>query len=284
MNQEFANIINYYSSKYEFINEEFINKIIKLVLNNDDLDQYIIDTKAEENFGLFKKSVIATYSPASKLIRYNLKKLILEGIKKNKKTFSRIKISNTYLYLFILQSLLHEIEHARQFRKISKITTSEDYILFLELSFLNQASEKIIDMIERNDSDFKVAINTMDYVFKRGILYEFSPSERLADIYAKEQTYDVANFLENFQYHEMMQYDYLESLLRGYRIDKSKKDVIPTKYFFDNMDKPFVWEEIIKNTNDLLELEKIKLGLEVKKESLKEIKKQSDELILKLKK
>lgn len=284
MNQEFANIINYYSSKYEFINEEFINKIIKLVLNNDDLDQYIIDTKAEENFGLFKKSVIATYSPASKLIRYNLKKLILEGIKKNKKTFSRIKISNTYLYLFILQSLLHEIEHARQFRKISKITTSEDYILFLELSFLNQASEKIIDMIERNDSDFKVAINTMDYVFKRGILYEFSPSERLADIYAKEQTYDVANFLENFQYHEMMQYDYLESLLRGYRIDKSKKDVIPTKYFFDNMDKPFVWDEITKNTNDLLELEKIKLGLEVKKESLKEIKKQSDELILKLKK
>lgn len=82
-----------------------------------------------------------------------------------------------------------------------------------------------------------------------------------------------------------MLYDYYQALLRGYYLKHAKhKIVIPTKYFFANMDKPLVWDEIVERTTNLDELERIKLGLEVNLDTLKEFEQKRDTLILKLKK
>lgn len=285
MNKEFAQIIKFYSQKYPNINEDFIPKIVNLILDNENLSDCIVGMKSEKKFGFFGIGVIAAYDRVNKLIRYNYKKLINKGIKNKKKTFSNVKLSNEQLYLFIIQVLLHEIEHARQFGKIKQITTTEDYILAEELLFVDNAIKELTAGLESDDPDLKIAFDTFDYAGKKRILYEFSPSERFADIYAKEQTYNIAKHLDDFQLQEMMKYDYYQALLRGYHFDNPKYEVTsPTKFFFDYMDKPLVWDEIIQRTTNLEELEKIKLGLEVNRDFFESINQKSNSLILKLKK
>jgi len=285
MNEEIVKLINFYINKDKSINKEFISEIINLVLTNDNLSEYIFDIEEEKGFGFFHRSTIAVYSPVSKLIRYNYKKLISEGIKKNKSVFSNVKLSNTYLYLYILQMILHEIEHARQFHKIDEMITLEDYILKQEMNFLDNTIKKLKNDIATDNQSIKLLAETLEYTQKRKVLYEFSPVERLADIYAKYQTCDIANYLDNPIYKDMMMYDYYQALLRGYHFNENKQEInVPTKYFFDKMSLGFVWDEIIERTSNLSDLEKIKLGLGVNQNFLKSVECKSNALILKLKK
>lgn len=276
MEESLAQLIYDYLKINKPFDENFINESIKIMIKYYQLEEFVLDIKPFHN-----KKAYARYNGINKTIYINyplVNQYLHESIKIN---FPNSKEPFSYKYILLLHILLHEVIHAKQ-KQITECNDAESMILYEEFN----AFEDIAKRIENGTTGIikgfiQGAILRKTYMR----LYEYSPSERLADIDSTKIISNIAKILEDEPTSLLMLWKHYDSHLNGYNIgiDISRSDE-PTKYYLDSICSNEKWPDITKLSSNLTPIERIRLGLKVDQEELHKISNKSYKLLLTLEK
>lgn len=269
MQEELINLVLQYVNQQKEIDDEFINKTIMIAKHYYNLNEYI-----KEICNLKKNwSCEASYIFDSKTIITDTY-LILKSLNNVKNEFICIKDSQIFKYLYFIQVILHEVEHAKQQKMINEDYGVETEILKAECAPIYKVKDKMI--IKRI-----YEYNKLQKMRKK--FYTFSPSERLAQIKSLEFVTDISKILEDEFCYDVMQYYKLKNLLRGYNVGLiNNLSDEPTKYFLQQTNPVYDFENIIKMSEQLPKNDLIKFGLKSSSEDLDKISEDCMRLVLKL--
>ena len=187
----------------KIINIKDIEKILELLIVHKSLNDYILNI----NIQPIRSNNLASYSTYDKIITVYIKtiEIMIENIENN------ILINNKFektLYenLLILQIILHEVEHANQ----QKIVQCENNIE----AFIIRLSNLVEDRYE-------------------GILYEYCPEERLAEIKSFDELIKITKILNKnlLVLSELLSTERLKRLLRAYHYKDFSINVPIIDYF-----------------------------------------------------
>jgi hypothetical protein len=180
-----------------------IEKILELLIVEKNLNDYILNI----NVHPIRGNNLASYSTYTKQITIYVNKVEqmitnIENSILNANDFEKSLFKN----LSILQILLHEVEHANQYK------------------------------IAYNDNSLEAFIIRLSYLIENGyneLLYEYCPEERLAEI---KSFYELKNFLKIIENKlevlpEIIETEKLKRLLSGYHYKDSKINVPIVDYF-----------------------------------------------------
>ena len=227
MQYRLAKLLYDYSIKRKTVDENYIYKVIDIVIAGRSLTRYVkkyeiiresqaIFTSEGEAYG------VASYNPQKQIIT-----LSLEGIRKKieqfKDTFSHLFDSELEQYLYInyivTQTILHELEHANQSRLMNEFDGMEPRILRAAVP-LEKTVEELVKEKEISIEEAKRYIERKAQEIQKKYyeLYKYAPAERLAEIKSNTQLIDVLTHLE-VQTERLVNFIYagvLEFMLKGY--------------------------------------------------------------------
>ncbi len=176
------------SIKNKIIDIKDIDKILELLINKKQLNNYILNIEVQP----IRSNNLASYSSYTKNITIYTKTIdqMIQNIEKNILIDNDLEIS-LYKNLSLLQVLLHEIEHANQ----QKIANNENSLeaLIIRMSYL------------------------INYTYCEKI-YEYCPEERFAEIKSFEELLSLLNCLNKKSNNllEILNTEKLQRLLSGY--------------------------------------------------------------------
>ena len=175
----------------EILCEKDAYNLLEFLTLEKQLTEYVTNIK----FQPLRSNKIASYSAKEKIININLESAYLILSRLNLKNLTKIEIS-MYRNIFILQILLHELEHANQER----------------LLYLNNNLESFIINLS-NCVDFSL----------QDRLYEFSPNERFAEINSFE---DILNMIKQISkkmpdLNNVIQTEFMLRTIKGYHYKDS---------------------------------------------------------------
>ena len=215
MELELLKIIFDYTKQRKFIDRNFLDKFIEIVVNHKKLDNYVGTIIISDEIN--NRNVLASYNYLLKCIKVNYYSVVeyLENFENRYCYFSDIE--NLFLKnLEIVQLLLHELEHANQFNKCDNCNTYESKILRESKAFSN--------------SDLYRSA------------YNFVPEERLANIISYKEVINILKYIRdlvpnllNFENYKLLDYAISDYLINDSNI------MAPTIYYF-----------LIGNMNDSL--------------------------------
>ncbi len=270
MHEELKKLVLKYSGDEKDIDDNFINNTITIASNYYALTEYI-----KNIYNLRKRwTTCASYLLHDKAIITDLY-LILESLNYIEDDFIFLKNSKNFKYLYAIQVLLHEVEHANQQKMLYEDNNIESEILNAEFA----PSYKVKDAL----------IIKRFFVYKklkklRNKFYVFSPSERLANIKSFEVGEKISKILEDEFCHDVMQYYKLKNLLNGYNVGLiNYNSNIPTKFYLQQINPNYDFNKIKKMSEQLDSETLIKLGLEASPEELHQISQKNMQLVLKFK-
>ncbi len=179
----------------KFLNLNDMEKILIFLVANKQLNSYIstisIMPTISEN--------VAFYSECDKKITIYSTTLerVLKNIDKNILTASGFE-KKLYQNMLILQVLLHEVEHANQYKISYRDNTIESFII------------RIANLVNEADK-----------------LYDFSPTERLAEIKSFKELITSLKFIRGKlqKLYELLEMEKLQRLIRGYHYNNPNKEV-----------------------------------------------------------
>ena len=249
-----SKLIYDFSKNKHIANENFIKSIYEILVENyclNDYIKYIIISN-------FNNNSLAYYSPEEKIIYVNFQKLIYTV----GNTITRTYNTNDYneqvlcLNLYVLNIILHEIEHARQEKNINNNITEETNILSLSGNY-----EKILK---------KLNVYT-------DVAYYTNPSERQAELVSLKTVLNITNYFNNTNLTNHIEKRLLINTIKNYKISKNKI-ICPIDLFLNccnNYFDIFDLLNIINNTEVLSENtdKNLELGLAVPINELKEKRK-----------
>lgn len=190
-----------------------INKILELMINEKQLNNYILNIDVQP----VRSNNLASYSNYSKKITIYSRtiKLMLKNIESNILNISDFE-KVLYKNLALVQVILHEIEHANQ-EKISYIE--------------NTFEAFVIRMTHIVDNSYFES------------LYEYNPQERLAEIKSFIEVISLISSIKNKldKLPSVLEMDRLQRFLRGYHYCQGKVNS-PLITFFKQGNKEFVLE------------------------------------------
>lgn len=189
--------------KNKILDLKDIEKILEVLVSEKKLNDYILNISVQQ----IGSNNIASYSTYSKKITICIE-MINQMVMDIERNISNIDAFEATLYknLLILQTLLHEVEHANQ------------------------------QKIAYNDNTLEALIIRLSYLVKDGYaenLYEYCPEERLAEI----KTFDEILFLINYITKKVIvlpniiEMEKLKRQLRGYHY-KNNFITIPIADYF----------------------------------------------------
>ena len=276
-NELLEEVINI-SLKEEIIDQDLLMKIIYSVVDNCS-DRTRANFNGVEMFKEFKREKLtnADYIEEYKIIRVFYLNIVKNGLlRKN------LNVFKTNLYM--LQVILHEIEHL-------KSDTKELTDDFESKLIKNSSATFIWELIEDNLNEFllkhKTSIIINKYLQKKYELFTFKtwdvcPDEKLAEAYSNEILIDSINKYYNFKEKYPKEYEYalktyLNGLLTGYKFLKNKDEYnIPLIQYLDAINNIDVLNKVdesikeeIKNADKYSLEERIKYGLPIEKDSIK---------------
>lgn len=252
---------------------KFIDEILDIAVNSKELNDYV---KAYEVNTSEVKSNVAEYDGETKKI------VIYEKSMCERILFDLINTTICYdvndfekrLFInsFLVQVLLHEIEHANQKRIIENENGLEASILKLCEFEISPKSELLFEKSETGKllAKLHVAARLFKYKVLYKELYDYAPHERLAEIKSNQEIADSLSFIDrNNIVMKKREISKLESVLRGYEGTFS-----PTINYLYNQDriqelKSFDWysdseEEAIKLSKERYNLkDRMKYGLPI---------------------
>lgn len=252
-------IVYSYSFLNKLLDKKAIEQIIDIVCKLDDIETiediriytYSHKSLSNKDLATYMEGDIEIY--LSKIYNY-IHTYTMDYFIDTKTTskFERCFINN----LFILETVLHELEHAlqNQYYILEKKDTIEHKLTSVELSHINH----INDMYDSNRYEHRRLKDTYQQ------FYEFSFIERMADIRSKEK---VLSMLEKVKDQEQRIYEYEQTLLHFNKICIYRHSSFsPTIKFFMGIGK---YVDIKKmNLNNLSYDDRLEYGLTLTQEEL----------------
>ena len=237
MEEEIARILYINIKKENDINEQFIEKIISIVIDYLDIKKY----SGKYNITKLNRFNEGSYDYSNQIIDIN----------------NRIfctKESHRKKYINLLQTLLHELIHAKQYGNIFEINNAENLIIYSEIGYdLNYRENVLKTKYSRKEmTSYSSLINKY---------YLYSPLERLAEIDSLNYMIRVLSILEYNKELEKTKKDYIYSYLRGYE-EKLNKIVPPTPFFLNKIGCNMFLDNIYCLSQDEEDMAKFRLGLE----------------------
>lgn len=269
-----------YVKNNKVLDKDFINSILDVVINELELNDYVIDSEIIYVPGKSKKRyLIANYDFYHRIIEINLQ-IALERLKKEAKI---LRLSPTETSYFIAKELaeatLHELEHANQVKKFDVDGNNiESLIIKGAFAHKNIIRRDILFFLMNGYSEKE--LRTRYRIVKRGIkFYKYDPLERLAEYqalnYTKEilKELNVGNIVMLHTYYEVY-----KNYIRGYELQKE-----PTKFFLSKVDGLKDWQEIERLSKDSDLKTRLSLGLPISKEEYQDIENRTRKLRIALK-
>lgn len=283
--ENILDLLNEYSKNGIKYDKKYIKSIIKIMIKEKDLGDYIKKVSFK-NVGV--KNIPMSYNFFTKEISIynNILDIFCDTITKADKfktlsDFAQILLINCT----VTRALLHEVEHANQYRKTTiKNEDFENLLLgiccYYHTEFLKESKLSQLLIIKKNIFLNKQLYHFLDLQRQIKIKYNSSiPTERMANIYsAKEisailthlsKNYDIENIISLFDF--MLACDYLN----GYSYN-NEVVISPTDSYLDDIKKLNIYGlntqfnenfDIIKKKaqNDSLE-RRLLLGLSISKQ------------------
>lgn len=250
MELEILRLIYNYSRASVLADNSFVNKLIEIVVKHQDLHEYVktvevIDDLSSSNVGV----ELASYTPLMKLIRvysgsieYSLEHMDHYGFY----GFEYFMLGN----LHVAHTILHELEHAHQFKIAGINKDIEGDILRASLALQLEIFD---DPIVKAAIDGRLSDRHLDtYISalqaeKRETYeqnYILDPAERLAEAKSMGTLLDSLNDIKHtvpdiYDFGEVSLYT---MLLRGYRQSQDQGGICPTLSFLLNTRREYVWD------------------------------------------
>lgn len=241
MEKNILDIIKSYNTFNKPVDDEFIQKIIIILVKKYKLENYVkgVTITRLPNIGIY-------YDPRIKKIIVNISELkyIVNKKIKNYKENSFLK------YVFTLESIIHQLEYAYQIK-------FKDENEFLGSDLLEDAEDfidNILNLICENG--LKKSVNLLletGYNYKKNI--KLSPNERIADINTYNLLIQELQDLNDNEVDTILNNEYYLSILRGYEISEE-----PSKYYYDSIGIKKDWTEVDEFSKTINDFEKAKLG------------------------
>ena len=271
-----------YASLNKLADEEFINKMVDIIVTGRDLKDYYRNI----DFNLLIESekdeyTIAIYNHLTNIIQINMESIIcwLSNPSSNYPDFTEQEINllkNTY----VTQALLHELDHAAQLKQIDN-------------RFNRSFESALLRLALRGTIPFSCDMNTeLDYEKKADLFHEmyrknyiYNPSERFAEINSYNYLIYEIFPIYKMQLRHLCDYLYNRLLyvkMRGYDLSL-KEDMCPTEAFLAGTNRKNIWEsfhfynkdkkELLDNVSSIYDLEdRIYYGLPISDEEYKKMK------------
>lgn len=289
MELELLKLIYDYSRNGLIADKHFIDKVVEIVVDNRRLHSFVnkVDFVNELN-KIDDRYVLAVYNPHLGLISVDYQSLgiymdDMSGYDGLFLDFEQIMFKN----ILITQVLLHELEHALQYRQVNDESDNSIETELSRVSFKMWSLTSDLGLMNKICDDDELYNQFLVYKKLHETLlskcYEVDPSERFADINSYKILAficdEIRNSIPNLS--EFIDTTYLESLLRGYK-EISKKDECPTKLYLEKMKHIRLWKnfdfysednaELLTNINDKYDLVKrLYLGLPIFYEEYKDM-------------
>lgn len=252
MEKEILKLINNYAKKEKEADLMFIKKLIEIVITKRRLGSYVKQVRVINKFETEEDSAIvcAEYNPYSTeiIVHYPNIKVILETMDYYIDLFNQTE-RTMFKNLLITQYLLHELEHASQFkqsddvldRSIEAKLVRPNYIVGKYIRDIDFAKELLNNDIssERFDKYIKI----MDKLNKE--YYRFNPIERLAQVRSFQT---ILNILEPIKETVPNLYEFngaslVEEMIKGYD-DALKQNKCPTEIYLNSIKRKDVWKDL----------------------------------------
>lgn len=270
MVKELSKLIHEYASTNKKIDPDFILEVVNIGVCAYDIEDYIsgIIPINTNNFGAYS---------LDKLVRINLD-LLNEKCLGDENKFKLSEIENSYRkYINVVQTILHELEHAKQYKKITHIEKNLETMVLIS----SLPAERII--MDKNDKTLDDIPKTMkESYFKEQFeiykkYYKYAPEERMAEIDSRKECLKIINYLldKNSRFSLMYRYMIYNLYLKGY-----ENNVIPTKLYLEKRGYLELWEPIDRFSRNYSYLDRARTGTKLTNLEKEQIKTEK-ELILK---
>lgn len=242
------------------IDESFIAEVIEIVVNALGLNEYVRGYKIN-NEPWDGSDIINTayYSVISKKIVFELQATIefYKYVSRNIKldTFEKI----TFIYDKVVVTLLHELEHAHQYKKMNSSDTSLENTILGYASvpfFLLQQYDILIKDGFTHQQVFDLIVEKSNIAKK---YYDYDPIERLSEYYSHKTMATILKELGNLpgiSYYECLKL--CQNYIKGY-ID----GVTPTEFYFSVLGISEFWPRIEEDSRNLDFESRVSLGLSI---------------------
>ncbi len=290
MELELLKLIYDYSRNGLIADKHFIDKVVDIVVINRNLHSFVkqVDFTNELNKE-DSRLVLAVYDATlnSILVDYQSLGIFMDdmsGYDDLFLDFEQIMFRN----VLVTQVILHELEHALQYRHVNDEFDNSIETKLSRVSFKLWMLTSDYELMRKVCNDDELYNQFLIYKESHETLlskcYEVDPSERFADINSYKILAficdEIRNSIPNLS--EFIDTTYLESLLRGYK-ETYKKEECPTKIFLKEMKHISVWkkfdfysqdsDELLANINDRYDLvRKLHLGLPISHEEYKDMR------------
>jgi len=262
MYNEIIDILNHYIKNNKDIDCSFVNDIVDIAIKNYNLEEYITHV-AFSNQNLSLGYPEASFYISDKKLCFFLEPT-KEEIRDIIKEFPIVNKNKSFKFLFALNVLFHEIEHARQQLKINQNSDLESIILNAEYEpqFKLQHQRCFCNLFK--------AIKLQSLIDKH---YWLSPSERMAEISGCNISKEIAIKMDDVISKDVLEYFEFTNLLRGY-CSSSSSGIInaPTKFYLKKVNPKYDYSKITLMSKEIdNDITLMRLGLEVSKEGIKEV-------------
>lgn len=280
MEEKLLHLIYDYVSQNKELDENFANQVVEIAVSNLDLNLYVKKVEFIPTQTSLKINYAARYNLYEKIIEINLYKLIKVLLTYQHKYNFTTEEQVFFIFFSVSKVILHEIEHANQYKKIYTKDSSnlvERIILMISTFHIMINADKRV--LEKCLSTGITRKELAEYIRRiqaiYGANYNYVPPERLAEYYAYKSLYNISKNasidIANLTIYELHQV--CNSMLKGYSDTSS-----PTKFYLDVSGNLPFWD-IINIKSDGLNLEqKLALGLEVPKIEVLKLTQKNKEL------
>ncbi len=271
-----ADLVFCYHKQNKQIDDAYIEKLLEIVISNEDLYDYLKPTDF----------VYRTTKNKKLLMGYNLKEKQLRIFFQNGKIsyclpncICDVKEQEYAFYFYFNETILHELEHVKH-EKIRTSTADDLEAKLIRLSIkMSSMTEKCLE----EEKFFKKIIYfaLFSYLYDRyNSNYQISLEERLANVYAYQASSQIATILE------LPQISDYEKLQEYQLYTKTNSKVTPTIKYLEKICTHKEMESLrkyIKALNLSLK-ERLKFGLEITPLEFEQILLEKQELERKLSK
>ena len=242
---EIIKLLYDYSVNVRLVDKAFIEKFIGIIVSKRGLKDYVTKITFNEKFTNDSNGFeVAAYNPFVKNINISLEtsKILVKNRSIYDFLFEGIEV-NLYHNLIITQYLLHEIEHADQYRRAEDIDNNDVETILLRSCMQYERQLMNPEYINRQDVTIGNIFELVSkHLFLYNKFYRYNPMKLLAQARSYET---IIAILREIRFNITKLYDfantsYLEELLKGYR---KKDDFLesPTKFYLYGVSQGDVW-------------------------------------------
>lgn len=254
------------------IDESFIAEVIEIVVNALGLNEYVRGYKINNEPWDGSNEIDAAF------YRYDSKKIIIElqaciefGMYVSQRlrldTFKKIAI----VYNIIIQTLLHELEHANQCKKVDKKGNDLEsmIITYSSLNMLLTLRDGYFDkLVDEGYSESLIYLYLQEKNKRYHKYYQYAPIERLAEYYSHKTMAMILKELGNLSviyYFECLKL--YQNYIKGYI-----EGITPTKFYFRMLGISEFWPKIEEASKALDFESRVSLGLPINEEEYEYLK------------